>query len=100
MTKKQLQAELDRVRGIVAPAATAPAPWYAEAPPIAVDPLPVRAAEPPKPAAPVARPWKHTANGVSKAGNPYMVFTTPMKNGTPFNCTVPADLVAFIRSGR
>jgi hypothetical protein len=79
-----------------APAATAPLPAWIEAA-VAAQPAKV-AAQPatPKVPASLTRSWSAISTGISKAGNPYIVFGTKTLNGRPFNVTVPADLVAFI----
>jgi hypothetical protein len=84
-----------------APAATAPLPgWVVAAQQVqaqAPQPTPapkVQAA--PKVPASQTRTWQPTNVGESKAGNPWIQFTTTTANGRSFTVTVPADLVAFI----
>lgn len=73
-------------------AASLPVPWLTEA----------RAAQPAATTVPQApaftRTWKRGGSAVSKAGNPQTVFVTQTRNGGTFQCMVPADLVAAIRS--
>jgi hypothetical protein len=81
-----------------APAATAPLPAWVDAAVAAqaAQPAPaVKVAEVKQPAS-LTRTWSLDSTGISKAGNPYIVFATSTKNGQPFKVTVPADLVAFI----
>ncbi len=88
-TMARLEAQLAHLTG--KPAATAVPGWTAGPPPAA---YPVKVKAPSGP-----RSWTRKGAGISQSGNPYTVFSAPMRNGGAFDMKVPDDLVAAIRAG-